>query len=42
MSDHITLEASVVAAIGLDVNVLMAYLEGVTDQRHGRGKRYSL
>lgn len=42
MAHHITLDESVVAEVGFDVNVLIEHLKDVTDLRHARGLRYSL
>lgn len=42
MVNHITLDESVVAAVGFDVNVLLEQLQAVTDRRHAQGVRYSL
>ena len=42
MSNHITLDESVVAAVGFDVNNLLAQLQAVTDRRQARGVRYGL
>lgn len=37
MAHHITLDESVVAAAGFDVNELLEQLEAVTDRRHAQG-----
>ena len=42
MAHHITLDESVVAAAGFDVNELLEQLEAVTDRRHAQGVRYPL
>lgn len=42
MTDDTTMAASVVAAIGFDMNCLLEHLKAVPDPRKARGKRYSL
>lgn len=42
MVNHITLDESVAAEVGFDVNALLETLQAVTDRRQARGKRYSL
>lgn len=42
MTDDTTVAASVVTAIGFDINYLLEHLKAVPDPRKARGKRYAL